>query len=175
MGGGILTTTILVLWALALLIGSVDGIYFHLWKLRLFGRPESRLEHVAHAGRAVLLVPTLWVAFFGAAPRQVPLLLTLIGADWVIAIWDVFLERKSRTSMGGMPHFEYFIHVGATAFHSGAEAVTLTALVLIGSQSSRSPAAAAILPLMLVVAAGVCLAHVVLMHPRFSVGGSASR
>jgi hypothetical protein len=167
MGGGILSTTILVLWVVALAIGSVDGIYFHLWKLRLFGRRESRMEHVAHAGRAVLLVPTLWAAFFGAAPWQIPLLLALIAADWLIAVWDVFLERKSRTSMGGMLHLEYFVHVAATAFHSAAEAVTLTALVLTGSQSVRTSAGASVASLMLVVAGGVGVAHLVLMHPRF--------
>jgi hypothetical protein len=47
--------------------------------------------------------------------------------------------------------------------------VTVTALLVTGTQSSRSAAAASVVPFMLVVATGVCLAHLVLMHPRFAV------
>jgi len=169
MGRALLTAS-LVLWAAALAIGSVDGLYFHLWKFRIYRRPEARLEHLAHAGRALLVIPTLWAAFFPSVPQRIPLILALIAGDWAIAIWDVFLERKSRVWAGGMPHFEYFIHVAATAFHSSAEAVTVTAWLVGGWPGGQPPFPVLVLLPMLALAIGASLAHFVLMHPRFSTG-----
>jgi hypothetical protein len=163
-----LFTASLVFWALALLIGGIDGLYFHLWRFRLYAQPESRLEHLAHAARAVLVVPTLWVAFFADVGSRIAVLLTLIGADLAVAIWDVFLERRSRTAMGGMPHFEYFVHVAVTALHSAAEAVTVSALLVTGGPAPRGILSNMVLVAMLAVSVGAALLHLLLVLPRFS-------
>jgi len=163
-----LFTASVVLWAVALPIGAIDGIYFHLWKFRLYAQPQSRLEHLAHAARAVLMVPTLWVAFFADIRSRIGVLLMLIGADLAVALWDVFLERRSRTSMGGMPHFEYFVHVAVTALHSAAEAVTVTALLVTGWPATRGTLSNVVLVAMLAVSVGAALLHSMLMLPRFS-------
>ena len=122
-----------VLWVVTFAVGAVDGLYYHLIKLRLHERAESRNEHVAHSFRALLLPPTLWVAFVatGLAPAgRLGLLLALIATDFGVAIWDVVLESKSRRALGGLPHVEYFVHVAATAAHSAAEAFVIAAVVL---------------------------------------------
>ena len=40
-------------------LSLVDGLYFHLYAFRLHARPETRREHWAHTGRALLFIPTL--------------------------------------------------------------------------------------------------------------------
>ena len=164
-------TASVVLWAAALLIGAIDGLYFHLWKFRLYAQPEARLEHVAHAMRALLVVPTLWVAFFGPVRARVAVLIGLIAADLVVAIWDVYLERKSRRSIGGMPHFEYFVHVAVTTLHSAAETVTLIGLLVTGLRATRGWISNVVLVGMLGVAVLACATHFVLLLPRFSTSG----
>src|SRR6185369_8512911 len=47
----------------AVLLGAVDGLYFHLWKYRLYSRPETRYEHKLHTLRAFLFIPIVWLLF----------------------------------------------------------------------------------------------------------------
>jgi len=122
-----------VLWVATFAVGAVDGLYYHLIKLRLHQRAGSRTEHVAHSLRALLLPLTLWAAFVAtdlAPAARLGLLLALIAADLGVAVWDVILESKSRRALGGLPHVEYFVHVAATAAHSAAEAFVVAAVVL---------------------------------------------
>jgi hypothetical protein len=131
-----------VLWVVTFAVGSADGLYYHLIKFRLHERSESRPEHLAHSFRALLLPPTIWVAFAatGLAPSaRLGLLIALIALDWLVATWDVLLESKSRRGLGGLPHVEYFVHLAATASHSAAEAFAIASLVLAMRDGESSP------------------------------------
>ena len=136
MASALLTISI-VLWALTFAVGAVDGIYYHLFKLRLHARAESRREHLAHTARAVLLPVTLWVAFLAPLPSsptsRLYVIGALVGADWLVAAWDVYLEKNSRRDRGGLPHLEYFVHVAVTALHSAAEAFVVAGWIAVAS------------------------------------------
>lgn len=166
-----------ILWIVALAIGSTDGLYLHLWKYRLHARSQTRLEHIAHTGRALLLPAVLYVALLGTGiplVTRIGWLITLAAADWAIGIWDALLERRSRQGLGGLPHHEYLVHLIATGVHSGAEALSIAGLAVaamsMGSSNTlASPWLARVTGIVLVptglVVAGV---HAVLLHPRFS-------
>ena len=44
-------------------IAGVDGLYFHLYRYRLYARPASRYEHKLHTINAVLFVPQVVLLF----------------------------------------------------------------------------------------------------------------
>lgn len=50
--------------ALFALVAAVDGLYFHLWKYRLYARPESVYEHKLHTVRAFLFIPIVFFLFY---------------------------------------------------------------------------------------------------------------
>jgi hypothetical protein len=110
------------LWAGALTIGAADGLYFHLWKFRLYARPASQLEHVTHTIRACLLGPMLWFAFVSA---NLWALIALVALDSAVVLGDVSMENESRRALGGIPTAEYLVHVMATALHSAAVALAI--------------------------------------------------
>jgi hypothetical protein len=102
----------------ALGIGAVDGLYFHLRRFRLYEHAESRFEHAIHTGRAWLAVPALALLYL--VDSGGPALYAALGvvlADQVLAGLDLWVERKSRARWGGVPHGEYVVHVVAHAFH----------------------------------------------------------
>ena len=171
------------LWALALGVGAIDGLYFHLWRFRLHVRSRSRTEHIAHTGRALLLPPTLLLAFFNvistaSGSERVSLLVAFIGVDWSFGIWDAFIETKSRQDLGGLPRSEYLVHLVATGLHSGAEVLAVAAWALSvrcwsGSNLVDSYARAigiALLP----ASVAVALLHILFLHPRFRHGNDLS-
>lgn len=102
----------LYILCLAGAIGAFDVFYFHMYKCRLFTRPQSAAENVTHAIRALL-----FTAFF-----VVLLQVDARGAYWWIypglclaeltnSMLDTYLERDSRADQGGLPHGEYCLHV----------------------------------------------------------------
>ena len=114
--------TALVLLGIALTVGALDGLYFHLWKFRLYARPASQTEHLTHTIRAWLLAPMIWFAFVS------PNLWALIGVvavDSLVVLTDVSIENASRSELGGMPTAEYLVHVISASFHSAAVALAI--------------------------------------------------
>ena len=122
-------------WAAALGVGALDGLYFHLWKFRLYARPQSRTEHLTHTARACLLGPILWLAF--VAPR-LDALVALVAVDTAVVLADVWLENESRRDLGGIPRAEYLVHVVANTLHTGA--MTLAMAVWWSSPLAQVPA-----------------------------------
>ena len=49
--------------ALAIVLGAIDGSYYHLQKYRLYANAESRFEHQLHTIRAFLFAPIIWLLF----------------------------------------------------------------------------------------------------------------
>jgi hypothetical protein len=175
MGG--LSSAAAILWTLALAIGSADGLYLHLWRYRLYARSQTRLEHLAHTGRALLLPPILYLALLGIGiplTTRIGWLVGLSAADWTIGIWDALLEKRSREASGGLPHHEYLVHLIATGLHSGAEVLSVASLsvALMSMETSStfsSPRLASLTGFVLVpMSAVVAVVHAVLLHPRFT-------
>ncbi len=109
------------------LLGSADVIYFHIYKFKIYKRTTSRLEHLTHLVRTFLFFCIiLWILFAqpkGAYAIMLPALLIL---DFINSLIDVYLEPQSRSSLGGLPPFEYLVHM-LSMFISGA--ILIVALI----------------------------------------------
>src|SRR5579859_3187776 len=114
-------TIVLYLLCLFGLLGSVDIIYYHFFRYRLYRSPSSRGEQVTHLLRLVLFPLMMgWVLFVQAEGWMGLGLLVLVVLDLLNGLWDAYLEPQSRQPMGGLPRGEYLLHmilmgvVGAT-------------------------------------------------------------
>jgi hypothetical protein len=93
-------------------LGFFDVIYFHTYRCRLHARPECQrevlwhtLRHFVYASQFIIVAN---LRFHGAALIALAL---LYGLDVFIAWADVWEEKSSRDSQGGLPRGEYFMHV----------------------------------------------------------------
>ena len=123
-----LITAAVVSLNVAVLLGAVDGLYFHLWKYKLYSRPETRYEHKLHTFRAFLFIPIVWL-LFGKNYGGLLLWLGVLAmtADLLVELLDVFCEIKSRANIGGPSTGEYVIHINATGLRFVALALILLA------------------------------------------------
>src|SRR5687767_8686221 len=163
-----------LMFLVALALGAVDGLYFHLWKLRLHARPASRREHVAHTLRALLLPPTLALALVvDRSPAALYAFLLVETLDLAVVVWDVWMEPESRRDLGGLSRGGYLIHAVAGIFHTAAVVVLALSWPLdawqgAGPVSSSDPRAAALGALLVVAAVPLAALHVALLHPRLA-------
>lgn len=118
-----LATASLVLF---MLLATYDGFYLHIWKYRLFDREESLFEHKTHTIRAILFPLIVWLLFINET--NVSLFFTgiaLVVLDMVVLGIDASHEKESRSFMGGLPKWEYIVHLFANAFHFSAITLVL--------------------------------------------------
>jgi len=97
-------------------IGAFDVVYFHLWKFRLFSRPESVTEEITHLLRGVL-VPALTGIILIGRPEGTWfwVVVVLFALDSLNTFLDVIWEPGSRAPRG-VPATELGVHfVGTTA------------------------------------------------------------
>lgn len=121
---GFLISSILLIAFSVLAI--IDGFYLHLLKYKLYLHNESKLEHLTHTLRAILfpfilyflfvIQNQLWSFYLG---------LSLVALDILILGLDAFLEKDSRKFMGGLPQWEYILHLFVNGFHFASIAVFL--------------------------------------------------
>ena len=105
----IIASTLLLLGFV--LLSTVDGVYLHLWRYRLWARADSRREHGLHTARALLFAPIVLLVF--AAPTAGVMLwsgVALLAIDQVFEVLDVLEERRSRDGLGGLSSGEYLVH-----------------------------------------------------------------
>ena len=124
---GLLIAAAVVLQLFATL-SMIDGLYLHLWRLRLHARPASYREHLWHTARAVLFAPTAAIVFL--VPSAGPLLWLGVGLallDQVAGVCDALAERDARAELGGLGRGEYALHVVLVAVHATALALALAA------------------------------------------------
>ena len=110
------------------LVAAVDGLYLHLWKYRLYARPESRREHKLHTAQGALFVPIVFLLFygdFGGAALWAGVL--FLALEQAVEIMDVLDERDSRASIGGLSSTEYALHAVAITARTAAVALALAA------------------------------------------------
>jgi hypothetical protein len=119
----LLSAVLLILFAL---LGLYDGFYLHIWKYRLHEKPESQTEHATHTIRAVLFPAILYFLYLRQDCTVCFYIgLTLVLADILTLITDAWLEKDSRGFMGGLPRWEYIIHLLVNGFHFASIAVAL--------------------------------------------------
>lgn len=123
-----LMTAATVCFVLHALVGSVDGAYFHLQKYKLYTHAESLFEHKLHTFRAGFLSLTSLLLFtLNSGGWLLWLAVLILVADLVVLSWDVWIERQSRETLGGLTSPEYLIHVLATILHAASLALVLAA------------------------------------------------
>ena len=103
-----------------MIIATYDGLYLHLWKYELFKRNESKFEHKTHTVRAVLFPLILWFLFINEDSISFWFGISLFIIDLIILGIDAFSEKDSRKSIGGLPRWEYILHLFSNAFHFSA-------------------------------------------------------
>jgi hypothetical protein len=151
-------------------VAALDGVWIHLWKLRLHARPASYAEHLWHTASAVLFVPT--VALLFARPSggtTLWLALALLLAIHVVEVFDVRAERESRRELGGLSRFELGVHVVAVVSRTAAIAALLASRPVAIWWSEAASAAAPVPALVVLIgegaaigAVGIALLHLVL-------------
>lgn len=105
-----MSLTLMILCALAP-IGAIDVLYYHLYRFRLFERDQSVLEEVTHLVRHASFVAIVALLASGVRTGIVDhALLALLALDLVNSAADVWLEQRSRASLGGLPRGEYLLH-----------------------------------------------------------------
>lgn len=102
-------------------IAGIDGLYFHLYRYRLYERRDSLYEHQLHTINAFLFVPLVAVLFV-LEPRGLLLWLgaALFVASLAVEILDVLCEEASRKSLGGLLRTEYLMHFLMSGLRFGA-------------------------------------------------------
>lgn len=109
-------------------LSIIDGLYIHLWKLRLHRRPESYREHLWHTARSLLFAPVVAIVF--ARPSAGPLLwlgVGLVVLDQLAGAIDALSERDSRAVLGGLGRGEYTLHLVLGTLHAAALALAFAA------------------------------------------------
>ena len=104
-----------------MVLATYDGFYLHIFKYGLFNYEKSIFEHKTHTFRAVLFPLILWALFINET--NFPLFiggLGLVALDLVVLAVDAYTEKESRSFMGGLPRWEYIIHLFSNAFHFAA-------------------------------------------------------
>ncbi len=93
-------------------VGGFDVLYYHMYRGRLWQRPEALRENVTHAIRALLFATFFFVLMFvearGAWWWLFP---ALCAVELVNTMADTFLEKSSRAPQGGLENGEYMLHV----------------------------------------------------------------
>lgn len=105
---------------LFMFLAVYDGVYLHLWKYELFNQEESRFEHKTHTIRAVLFPLIVWLLFINSDVNSFVIGLVLVLLDLIVLGIDAYSEKESRKFMGGLPKWEYIIHLFSNTFHFAA-------------------------------------------------------
>lgn len=108
------------------LLAVIDGFYLHIFKYQLFNHMESKFEHLTHTIRAVLF-PLIVYFLFINQNSQIGFYLGIlfIIIDIIALGIDAFAEKDSRVFMGGLPRWEYILHLFVNGFHFSSIAVFL--------------------------------------------------
>ena len=108
-----------------MILGLYDGVYLHIWKYQLHTRKESYFEHKTHTIRAILFPLIVWFLFINTDSTSFWIGIILVVIDLITLGVDAFSEKDSRESIGGLPRWEYILHLFANGFHFSSIALYL--------------------------------------------------
>jgi len=120
----IITTVLLILFSF---LALYDGFYLHIFKYKLQNHSQSKTEHYTHTIRAIFFPVILYFLFL----KQDCTLSFLIGIgivflDILVMSIDAYIEKDSREFMGGLPRWEYILHLFVNGFHFASIAVFMS-------------------------------------------------
>lgn len=117
----------LLLLIFFVVLALYDGFYLHILKYQLFNQAESKTEHIIHTIRAILFPAILYFLFLKQDSNASFLIgITIVLIDIIVLAADAFLEKDSREFMGGLPRWEYIVHLFVNGFHFSSIAVYLS-------------------------------------------------
>lgn len=117
----LLSSVLLLLFSLLALF---DGVFLHIIKYRLYAISESKFEHFTHTLRALLFVGILSTVYLNIENNTLfKLGVIFIALDLITLFIDAFVEKDSRMFMGGLPRWEYIIHLFVNGFHFAGIAI----------------------------------------------------
>lgn len=117
--------TATVLLAAFSVLAMFDGVYLHLMRYKLYAHAESRAEHISHTVRAALFPAILGTLYLGGSDTWFYIGLALVALDILVLGADAYMEKDSRAFMGGLPRWEYIVHLLVNGFHFAGIAVLL--------------------------------------------------
>ena len=115
--------TAIILLAVFVILALFDGLYLHLIRYRLHEHEESRNEHISHTIRAVLFPIILYVLYLGNSDGAFYIGMVVVIVDLLVLAADAYMEKDSRAFMGGLPRWEYILHLMVNGFHFASIAV----------------------------------------------------
>jgi hypothetical protein len=93
-------------------IAAFDAFYYHIYRFRLYDQPSSRMEEVTHILRAINYGVYVTVMTYGRPEGAFYWgFAAAMSCELVVGIWDTLIEPESRKPLGGIPRFEYALHV----------------------------------------------------------------
>jgi hypothetical protein len=107
------------------ILGIYDGFYLHIFKYRLYEHSESKFEHLTHTIRAILFPFIFYFLCLENSLTGFYIGIILVIFDIIILGIDAYVEKDSRAFMGGLPRWEYIIHLFANGFHFALISVIL--------------------------------------------------
>lgn len=120
----IFSSFFLVLFAV---LALYDGFYLHIFKYQLHNREESKTEHITHTLRAIFFPAILYFLFLRQDNHiSFVIGLNIVLLDLLVLGYDAFIEKDSRQFMGGLPRWEYIVHLFVNGFHFASIAVYLS-------------------------------------------------
>lgn len=102
---------------LFMVLATYDGFYLHIFKYELFNHKESYVEHKIHSIRAILFPIIVWFLFIDTTSLGFLIAIIAVLIDLIVLGIDAYSEKDSRTFMGGLPRWEYIVHLFANSFH----------------------------------------------------------
>jgi len=112
--------TVVVLLIVMGFVGAFDGLYYHLYKFRLYRQPSARTETVTHLVRGALFAVVLWtLAHYAPAGGWYWSFIAVFAVELTDDVIDVLIEPASRKPLGGLPRFEYLVHMIVMAISGG--------------------------------------------------------
>ncbi|MEO8516823.1 MAG: hypothetical protein ABI426_08765 [Flavobacterium sp.] len=120
----IIISVLLILFAI---LAVYDGFYLHIFKYNLHNHSESKNEHITHTVRAILFPAIVYFLFFRQnSTCSFFIGISLVIIDSLVLVLDAYVESDSRKFMGGLPRWEYVLHLFVNGFHFASIAVFLT-------------------------------------------------
>lgn len=126
-----------VLLLLFSILAIYDGFYLHILKYRLYEHRESRLEHLTHLIRAFIFPLILLFLYLRTDTIGFWIGTVFVFLDLIVLGIDAYMEGESRVFMGGLPRWEYILHLFVNGFHFAGIAVYYVARIHINADSVR--------------------------------------
>lgn len=119
----LLSITLLILFAI---LAFFDGVYLHIIKYRLHAIKDTRFEHFTHTIRSILFVGILFTLYININKNSFFYWgIFFVILDLIVLFIDAYVEKDSRKFMGGLPRWEYIIHLFVNGFHFAGIALIL--------------------------------------------------